>query len=178
MRLVFFGSPEFAEPALRVLHEHHEVVLVVTQPDRPKGRGQKLAPTRIKEVALELGLPCVSPKKIKSGSLWDNLRDARADYFIVTAYGRILPRGILDMPRLGSLNIHPSRLPLHRGPAPVNWALLCGDESTAVTVMEISEEMDAGDIIRVQEVPILPTESGGALLDRCAVIGAALLNEV
>jgi len=178
VRLVFFGSPEFAVPALRLLAEHHDIALVVTQPDRPKGRGQKLAPTPVKQAALELGLPCTSPVRVKGGALWDDLRAAKADYFIVTAYGRILPAGILEMPLRGSLNIHPSRLPLYRGPAPVNWAHMKGDDATAVTIMEITREMDAGDIVRVQEVPIDPAESGGQLLERCAHIGARLLDEV
>ncbi len=176
MKLVFFGSPPFAVPALRLLNEHHEIALVVTQPDRKRGRGQRYAPTAVKTAALDLGLPVLATKRIKSGELPERAQAISPDYFIVTAYGRILPQALLKIPRYGALNIHPSRLPLYRGPAPVNWALLNGEVQTGVAIMEINEEMDAGDILRLVDVEIDPHESAGELLERCAHLGAETLN--
>jgi methionyl-tRNA formyltransferase len=178
MKLVFFGSPDFAIPALEKLNESHDITLVVTQPDRPKGRGRKTAPTPVKVRALELGLQVISPLKIKTGVLAKRLLEEAPDYMIVTAYGRILPNDILAIPKFGSLNIHPSLLPLHRGPAPVNWTLINGDDKTGVTVMEITEKMDAGDIILVKRVNIDPLVSAGDLLNSLSIMGADLLVEI
>jgi methionyl-tRNA formyltransferase len=177
MRVVFFGSPEAALPALRgILAAGYSIELVVTQPDRPAGRGKKLAVSPVKEFALGHGLPVFQPEKIRTDpGAAERLRAARADIFVVVAYGQILPREIIEMPPHKSINLHFSLLPRYRGAAPVQGALLAGETRTGVTVFRLNEKMDEGDILTRSETPILPRECAGELESRLAGIGAALL---
>ena len=178
MKIVFFGSPEFAVPTLIELTRKHRVSLVVTQPDRPKGRGRKLQPTPIKSEAIRLNTPVISPKAIKTDKFFNRLKEENADYFVVSAYGRILPDRILNLPKYGCLNIHPSLLPLFRGPAPVNWTLIKGHKITGVSIIKMNSEMDAGDIVTIQKTAIHPNESAGELLHRLSLMGTSQLLSI
>jgi len=178
LRIVFLGSPEFALPALEALHAAHEIVLVVTQPKRPCGRGQRCLPTPVECRALELGLPVITPTAVRTEGFAARLRALEADYLVVVAYGRILPAAVLGAARNGALNIHPSLLPRWRGPAPVPWTLYHGEETTGVTIMQMNEEMDAGDLVRQVRVSVSPDESADRLLCRLAVLGAEALAGV
>lgn len=178
MRIVFFGSPDFALPALEALHTTHEVALVVTQPPRPCGRGQKCTPTPVQQRAVELGLEVITPKAVRTEAFAVRIQNIRADYLVVVAYGRILPRPVLEAARFGALNIHPSLLPRYRGPAPVPWTLLHGDDMTGVTIMQMNEFMDAGDIVQQVQTPVLPHENADELLQRLAFLGARQVCDV
>ena len=178
MRVVFFGTPEFALPALEGLAREHEIAAVVTQQDRPRGRGRRLMPGPVKKRAEEMGLTVYQPRRLKDDNFLDTLRKFDADYFVVVAYGRILPKVLLDIPRFGCLNIHPSLLPKYRGPAPVNWAIINGDRTTGVTIMELDEGMDTGPIVLQQEVDISEDITAGELLDITARMGADMLLDV
>jgi methionyl-tRNA formyltransferase len=177
MRVVFFGSPEAALPALReLLAAGHAIALVVTQPDKPAGRGKKIAASPVKEFAVSLGLPVFQPEKIRTDPVApERLRTARADIFVIVAYGQILPREIIDIPPRKSVNLHFSLLPRYRGAAPVQGALLDGETRTGVTVFRLNEKMDEGDVLTRSETLILPRETAGELEARLADIGAALL---
>jgi len=175
-RIVFMGTPDFAVPALRKLAEsRHRVVLVVSQPDRPRGRGRKLAPTPVKSAAAELGLAVIQPEKIKTGEFADRLRETAPDLAVVAAFGRILPGEIIDIPRLGTINIHASLLPAYRGAAPIQRAILNGETTTGITIMQMDEGMDTGDILLQREVEIGPDDTSGTLFPRMAETGAELL---
>jgi methionyl-tRNA formyltransferase len=178
LRIVFFGSPEFALPALGALRAAHEVVLVVTQPRRPCGRGQRCLATPVECRAHELGLPVITPAAVRTEAFSARLRALEADYLVVVAYGRILPTGVLSAARHGALNIHPSLLPRWRGPAPVPWTLYHGETDTGVTIMQMNEEMDAGDLVRQVGTPVAAHESADSLLCRLAVLGAEALAGV
>ena len=176
------GTPALAVPCLDALREDHEIVLVVTQPDKPSGRGNKLAPSAVKTRALELGLPLAQPEKARDADFIETLRAARPESMAVVAYGQILPNAILDMPREflphgGCVNLHYSLLPRWRGAAPVQHALLNGDAVTGVTCQWMAQKLDAGDIILQREVPILPDETTGDLWQRLTPIGAEALRE-
>jgi methionyl-tRNA formyltransferase len=175
MNIIFFGSPEFALPTLEKVSEQFCINLVVTQPDKPKGRGRKMNSTPVKKRALELGLKVISPKAIKTEKFENQLKELNPDYFVVVAYGRILPDNILAIPKYGSINIHPSVLPLYRGPAPVNWTLINGEKECGVTIMEITKEMDAGGIIKQKTYPVNPELSAGELLQDLSNQGASLI---
>jgi methionyl-tRNA formyltransferase len=182
MKLVFMGTPALAVPCLDALREDHEIVLVVTQPDKPAGRGNKLAPSAVKSRALELNLPIAQPEKARDAAFLDELRAVRPEGIAVVAYGQILPNAILEMPREfhphgGCVNLHYSLLPRWRGAAPVQHALLSGDEVTGVTCQWMAQKLDAGEIILQQEVPILPDETTGDLWQRLTPIGAGALRE-
>ncbi len=178
-RLVFFGSPEFALPSLRALLEAgYHVALVVTQPDRPAGRGGRLQAPPVKRAALGAGLSVFQPETLRGGEAEERLRAADPDAFVIAAYGKILPQRILDIPRRGSLNVHASLLPRWRGPSPVAAAILAGDRETGVTIMEVTAKMDAGPIVAQRRVPILPDDRTGTLEPRLAAVGAELLVEV
>ena len=172
------GTPDIAATCLeRILADGFQVVGVYTQPDRPTGRGMKLAFSPMKQVALEHGLPVFQPENFREEETVQTLRDLRPDICAVVAYGRILPQKVLDVPGLGCINIHASLLPAYRGSAPYQWAVLDGREKTGVTAMYLCREMDAGDIIDTEETPIGENETAGALLDRLAVLGAGLLSK-
>ncbi len=178
MRILFWGTPDFAVPSLRALvGEGFEIVGVITQPDRPAGRGRRLTPSPVKQVALEEGLTVLTPERPRGDEFLSLLRDLRPDVSVVVAYGHILTREVLDVPRLGSINLHASLLPRLRGAAPINWAIARGDEEAGVTVMRMVEAMDAGPMIHQVSEPILPDETAGELTLRLSEVGAAALVE-
>jgi methionyl-tRNA formyltransferase len=177
MRTVFFGSPEFAVPSLRALLGASEVVAVVTQPDKPAGRGQVPAPPPVKRVALEAGLPVLQPRSAKADELRVELAGLRPDLAVVAAYGKILPQALLDVPRLGCVNVHASILPRYRGAAPVQWAVIRGETETGVSLMRMEAGLDTGPVYQVRRVAIAAEDTGGSLLARLAEIGAAVLVE-
>jgi methionyl-tRNA formyltransferase len=178
MRIVFFGSPEFALPSLEALLEsHHEVVAVVSQPDRPSGRGHAATAPPVKLLALSRGLTTLQPENVSSPESVGTLRALEPDVFIVAAYGQILRQLLLDVPTGGILNVHASLLPRHRGASPVAAAIVAGDEVTGVTLMEMVRALDAGPMLARVEVPISPHDTTGTLEPRLAEAGAALLAE-
>lgn len=178
MRVVFMGTPDIAATCLKkILTDGFQVVGVYTQPDRPKGRGMKLVASPVKLVAQEAGIPVFQPENFREEETVQQLRDLQPDVCAVVAYGRILPQKVLDVPTLGCINIHASVLPKYRGSAPYQWAVLDGLTETGVTAMYLVREMDAGDIIDVSKTPIGENETAGELLDRLAVLGAALLSK-
>jgi methionyl-tRNA formyltransferase len=178
MRILFWGTPEFAVPSLRALDaEGFDLVGVVTQPDRPAGRGRRLRPSAVREEATELGLPVLTPEHPRTEEFTGAIRALRPDVSVVVAYGHILRPEVLAIPRLGSINVHASLLPALRGAAPINWAIARGHTETGVTIMRMVEAMDAGPVLlRVRE-PILPGESAGELSLRLSEVGAAALVE-
>jgi methionyl-tRNA formyltransferase len=177
-RILFMGTPAFAVPSLQALLDHgEEVVAVVTQPDRPKGRGRKLAPPPVKELALAHGLPVLQPTKIRTAEFLDELRAFNADLFVVTAYGRILPGPLLNLPRLGTINVHGSLLPKYRGAAPIQWAILRGEQETGITIMQMDEGMDTGDILLPRALAITPEDTAATLAARMAALGGQTLIE-
>ena len=179
MRIIFMGTPDIAATCLqKLLEDGFDVAAVYTQPDRPKNRGMKLAFSPVKEVALAAGLPVYQPENFRDAETVEALRALQPDVIAVVAYGRILPQSVLDIPPKGCINIHASILPSYRGSAPYQWAVLDGCKETGVTAMYLCREMDAGDIIEISRTPIDPEETAGQLLDRLAVLGAALLSKV
>ena len=178
MRILFMGTPEFAVASLRHLVEAgHEVCGVFTQPDKPKNRGHKLVPTPVKEYALTENIPVFQPEKLRDGTALELVKSLAPELIVVAAYGRILPEDILEAPKYGSINVHSSLLPKYRGAAPINWAILDGEETTGVTIMYMAKELDAGDIILQKETPIGPDEDAQALTARLAELGADALIE-
>ena len=178
LRIVFMGTPEFAVPSLKkIANSHHQIVGVVTQPDRPRGRGLKLHPPPVKQAALELGLsPILQPEDLNDPQFLETLRTLQADVFVVVAF-RILPEAVFTMPPLGTVNLHPSLLPKYRGAAPINWTIIQGETVTGVTTIFIQKKIDAGNIILQKTVPVKPDETAGELHDRLAEIGAQVLLE-
>jgi methionyl-tRNA formyltransferase len=175
-RIVFFGTPDFAVPSLAALLDGpDEVVGVVCQPDRPAGRGQRLHSPPVKELAEQRGIQVAQPIKLRDGRAVEILQGWRPDLIVVAAYGRILPREILDLPPLGCVNVHASLLPKYRGAAPIQWAILCGEAVTGVTIMRMNERMDEGDILLQRSLEILPGETYGELQTRLAAVGAGAL---
>ncbi len=178
MRVIFMGTPDFAVPSLlSLLEEGHEVCAVFTQPDKPRGRGHRLTPSPVKELALERGLPVFQPATLKDEGVQGEIARLGADVIVVVAYGKILPQAVLDMPRLGCVNVHGSLLPKYRGAAPIQWAVLKGEKMTGVTTMFMNAGMDTGDILLCRETPIGPEETAGELFDRLKDMGAELLIE-
>jgi methionyl-tRNA formyltransferase len=172
------GTPAFACPSLEALVAGpHQVVGVVCQPDRPRGRGLGVAMPAVKQVARRHGISVLQPERVRDPTFADALRTLGPDLIVVAAYGRILPRAVLDLPAHGCINVHASLLPRHRGAAPIVWAILAGDPVTGVTIMAMVEEMDAGDVLLQRETPIGPAETGGALETRLAHLGAIALVE-
>lgn len=179
MRIVFFGSAPIGFPLLDALFasSKDEVVAVVTQPDRPGGRKQKLTPCPVKSYASEKGLNILSPEKVGDEESLSALRDLNADLFVVIAYGQYIPPSVLNLPRFGSINLHPSLLPKYRGSSPIQWALVNGDTMTGVTILYVSEKMDSGDIILQKEVPVRPEDNAETLEPVLASAGADLLMD-
>ena len=172
------GTPDFAVPSLRALVDHgYEVVGVFCQPDRPKGRGHKLAACPVKELAQSTGIPVFQPERIKREEGVAMLKSCAPDLCVTAAFGQLLSQEILDIPPLGTINVHSSLLPKHRGSAPINWSIIKGDAVTGVTTMFTDKGMDTGDILLMRETPIGPAENAGELTDRLAVMGAQLLIE-
>ena len=177
LRIVFMGTPEFAVPSLRALvRSGYNVVGVVTTPDKPAGRGQKLHESDVKIAARELGLPILQPEKLRDPAFVSAMEELRPDLGIVIAF-RMLPEVVWAMPRLGTFNLHASLLPQYRGAAPINWAIINGESVTGVTTMQMDEGLDTGDMIQKTEVEITPDETGESLHDKLAAAGAALCVE-
>lgn len=178
MRVLFWGTPDFAVPSLRALDEEgYDVVGVVTQPDRPAGRGRHLTPSAVRRVADAQGLPVLTPEKPQGEDFLAEIRDLAPDISVVVAYGHILRRDVLDVPRIGSFNLHASLLPELRGAAPINWAIVRGYRRTGVTVMRMTEGMDEGPIVLQEEEPIGPSETASELTARLSEMGAVALVE-
>lgn len=178
MKILFWGTPAFAVPSLRALDdEGFDVVGVVTQPDRPAGRGRHLTPSPVKELAREMGVPVLDPERPRGDAFMAEARALEPDLSVVVAYGHILRREVLDLPPMGSINVHASLLPELRGAAPINWAIARGHEVTGVTIMRMVEAMDAGPILHRIEEPILPGESASELTIRLSELGAEALVE-
>jgi methionyl-tRNA formyltransferase len=178
LRIVFAGTPEFSVAPLRaLLDEGYEPVAVYTQPDRPAGRGRKLTPGPVKQLALTRGLPVYQPLSLKGETQQRELAALRPDLLVVVAYGLLLPQAVLDTPRLGCVNIHASLLPRWRGAAPIQRAILAGDEETGITVMQMEAGLDTGPMIHTLRCPITPRDTGGSLHDRLAPLGARALLE-
>ena len=178
MRIVFMGTPDFAVPSLKALVEAgHEICGVFTQPDKPKNRGMKLQMPPVKEYAWSVGLPVFQPAKMRDGEALEILKGLEPELIVVAAYGKILPVEILELPRLGCINVHSSLLPKYRGAAPINWAILNGEDETGVTIMCMAEGMDTGDILAQRATPISIEENAAQLFDRLARMGAELLVE-
>jgi methionyl-tRNA formyltransferase len=176
MRVIFMGTPEFAVPTLDALLEAgHEVARVLSQPDRPVGRGRRLTPPPVARLAQERGLPLLQPKGLRSAEVQAQLAAAAPEAIVVAAYARLLPRAVLDLPRLGCLNVHPSLLPRHRGPAPIQGALLAGDAETGTSIILLEERMDAGPILAQERLPIRPEDDATTLEPVLAAQGARLL---
>ena len=177
MRSVFFGSPDFAVPCLEVLHEISEVAAVISQPDRPAGRGLAMRPPAVKQRALELGLDVWQPKKVRTPDFAEQLRELGADVGVVVAYGRILPRAVLEAPRTGCVNVHASLLPRWRGAAPIQWSIVNGDPETGVTLMQMDEGMDTGPVLATATTVIERDDDAASLSERLSRLGAELLRE-
>jgi len=170
------GTPEFAVPSLdSIIRKDYPIVTVVTQPNRPKGRGRIPAPPPIKVIAEKYGLPVIQPERLKNKDFVDYFSGIYPDLAVVVAFGQILPREILEIPKMGCINVHPSLLPKYRGAAPINWALIRGELKTGVTIILMDEGMDTGDILTQEETMIEPMETFGKLNDRLANMGAKLL---
>ena len=179
MRIVFMGTPEFVVPSLnQLIQDGHNIVGVYTQPDKPKNRGMKLTPPPVKVVAQANHLPVFQPKTLKDEAVQQELAALAPELIVVAAYGKLLPKAVLELPEKGCINVHSSLLPKYRGAAPINWAMLNGEEETGVTIMHMAEALDAGDIIAQAATPIDLNENVEQLHDRLAVMGAELLGKM
>lgn len=178
LRVIFMGSPAFAVPSLtRLLGDGHTLALVVTQPDRPAGRGHGLRPPPVKLAARQHDLPLLQPEKLNEPEALAALAAARPDVIAVVAFGQFLPRAVRELPPLGCVNVHPSLLPKFRGAAPIHWALIAGEAETGVTIMRVEEGMDAGPILLQRGIPIRPEDDAGTLRDRLAALGPSALAD-
>ena len=178
LRVVFMGSPAFAVPSLlRLLADGHRVECVVTQPDRPAGRGQDLRSPPVKLAAEGRGLACLQPEKLNDPGVLGSLAAARPEMIVVVAFGQFLPRAVRELPPLGCINVHASLLPNYRGAAPINWALIAGEVETGVSIMRVEAAMDAGPVLLQRKIPIMPRDDAGMLSDRLAELGAVALAE-
>ena len=176
MRVIFMGTPDFSVGALKALAENgYEIAGVVTQPDKPRGRGKASAMTPVKEAALELGLTVYQPARVREQSFMDTVRALNPDVIVVSAFGQIIPKALLELPRYGCVNIHASLLPKYRGAAPIQWAVMDGEPVSGVTIMQMDEGLDTGDMLAKTEVPLEPDETGGSLFDKLSRAGADLL---
>src|SRR5580765_6885028 len=177
MRLIFLGTPAFAVPSLEAVARKHEIISVVTQPDRPKGRGQELAASPVKQAAVRSGLPVYQPERIRRPEAQAHLAALAPEIMIVVGYGQIIPQAVIDIGPRGIVNVHASLLPKYRGAAPVQWAIVNGETRTGITTMQINAGLDTGDILLQRETEIGPEETALELGERLAVMGAELLIE-
>ncbi|MBQ2696535.1 MAG: methionyl-tRNA formyltransferase [Clostridia bacterium] len=178
MKIVFMGTPDFSVPCLEALIEaDHTVTLVVTQADKPKGRGHKLTPPPVKECAMKYNIPVFQPEKMKDDASFKRLQEAEADLFVVVAYGKILPERVLNLPKYGCINVHASLLPKYRGAAPIQWSIIGGESSTGVTTMQMDVGLDTGDMLLKREIQIEDTDTGETLHDKLSVLGKDVLLE-
>lgn len=175
-KIIFMGTPEFAVSALNALHKNgQDVALVVTQPDRPKGRGRKVFPPPVKEAAINLGYEVIQPPSIRTAEFSDLMAEHQPDFIVVVAFGHIIPKNILAIPKVATLNIHASLLPKYRGPAPIQWAIINGEKETGITIILMDEGLDTGDILLSSKIEMMPDDTSGTLHDRLAELGADLL---
>lgn len=178
MKIVYMGTPDFAVAPLKALYEAgYKISLIVTQPDKPKGRGHKLMPPPVKEFAIEKNIPVYQPLSMKTDEAYERLMQENADLFVVTAYGKILPQRVLDIPPKGCINIHASLLPKYRGAAPIQWSIIKGETKTGITTMMMDAGIDTGDMLLKKETEITETETGESLHDKLAVLGAEAILE-
>jgi len=178
MKIVYMGTPDFAVLPLEALfNDGHEIVLVVTQPDKPKGRGHKLTPSPVKEFAVSHNIPVYQPESAKTDEAYEYLKSFEADLFIVAAYGQILQQRVLDIPKYGCVNIHASLLPAYRGAAPIQWCIIRGEKVTGVTTMQMNAGLDTGDMLVKEEVVITPEDTGETLHDKLAIAGVNTIRE-
>ncbi|AUN15417.1 methionyl-tRNA formyltransferase [Paraclostridium sordellii] len=178
MKIVFMGTPEFAVPCLqKIIDEGHEVLAVVTQPDKPKGRGKKLAMPPVKELALKYNIDVYQPVKAREDSFVEKLKEINPELIVVVAFGQILPKSILDIPKFGCVNVHASLLPKYRGAAPLNWVIINGEEKTGVTTMYMDVGLDTGDMILKSEIPLDDEITAGELHDKMMIQGAEVLKD-
>lgn len=178
MKVIFMGTPDFAVETLEALiKSRHQVVSVVTQPDKPKGRGKAMQVTPVKEVAVRENIPVFQPKKVRDPEVVEELRAINADVIVVVAFGQIIPKSILNLTKYGCINVHGSLLPKYRGAAPIQWAVIDGEEESGITTMQMDEGVDTGDMLLKKVVPIEKDETGGSLFDKLSAEGAALLLE-
>ena len=175
MRVVFMGTPEFAVPTLEALIAHHEVIAVVTQPDKPKGRGKAMACPPVKETAMTHDIPVYQPVRVREESFVGTLRELQPDVIVVVAFGQILPESILNIPPYGCINVHASLLPKYRGAAPMQWAIINGEKETGITTMYMTKGLDTGDMIDTVVIPIDPKETGETLHDKLSAAGGKLI---
>ena len=175
-KIIFMGTPQFSVPGLQALHLNgYDIAGVVTQPDRPKGRGRRITFSPVKQTAMDLGYPVIQPSSIKTPDFADHIKSLKPDFQVVIAYGKILPENVLALPRLGTINIHASLLPKLRGAAPIQWAVINGETETGVCSMRMDKGMDTGDILLTAKEPVKPDDTAGTLHDRLAVKGATVL---
>ncbi len=177
MKVLFMGTPDFSLECLKWLTEHTKVCGVVTQPDKPKGRGHKMMPPPVKEFAMERNIPVFQPETLKNEAFYPQLRELNPDLIVVVAYGQILPSYILEYPKYGCINVHASLLPKWRGAAPLQWCVMAGDLVTGVTTMQMDKGLDTGDMLIKKEIPITPEDTGGSIHDKLSVLGALALAE-
>jgi methionyl-tRNA formyltransferase len=178
MRLVYMGTPRFAVPSLLALAgAGHEIIGVVTRMDKPSGRGQSIAAPPVKTAALSLGLPLHQPRRVREPQFLETLRGLNADVIVVAAYGQILPKEILTLPKYGCINVHASLLPAYRGAAPINWAIIHGDTETGITIMQMDEGMDTGGVLIQESLPIDPKDTAGTLVEKLSELGARLITK-
>ena len=178
MKIIFMGTPDFAVPSLRAIVEAgHEVLAVFTQPDKPRGRKQELTPPETKVCALSCGLPVYQPATLRDGEAMKIIRELEPECIVVAAYGKILPKEIIDYPRYGCINIHGSLLPKYRGAAPIQWAVINGEKETGVTIMQMAEGLDTGDILYVKSIPIGIDDTAESMFDKLADLGAEMIVE-
>ncbi|MCF6461019.1 methionyl-tRNA formyltransferase [Clostridium sp. Cult3] len=178
LNIVFMGSPEFAVPSLESLHHKgHSISLVVTQKDRPKGRGKKLLPTPVKNKALELNLEVYQPDSINSLEGTNKIKELEPDCIVVVAFGQILKKDILNIPKYGCINVHASLLPKYRGAAPINWAIINGEKETGISIMEMDEGLDTGDVLRSKSIAIEDHDDSQSIHDELAILGSQLVVE-
>lgn len=176
MRIVFMGTPDFSVPALKALVEAgHQVIAVVTQPDKPKGRGKEVQMTPVKIQAMEYGIPVYQPAKVREASFVEVLQGMEADVYVVIAFGQLLPKAVLELPKYGCINIHASLLPKYRGAAPIQWCVIDGEGETGITTMMMDVGLDTGDMLEKTVIPIEEKETGGSLHDKLSLAGGALI---
>ena len=176
MRIVFMGTPDFSVPALKALVEAgHQVIAVVTQPDKPKGRGKEVQMTPVKIQAMEYGIPVYQPAKVREASFVEVLKGLEADVYVVIAFGQILPKAVLELPKYGCINIHASLLPKYRGAAPIQWCVIDGEKETGITTMMMDVGLDTGDMLEKAVIPIEEKETGGSLHDKLSMAGGDLI---
>ena len=176
MRIVFMGTPDFSVPALKALVEAgHQVIAVVTQPDKPKGRGKEVQMTPVTIQAMEYGIPVYQPAKVREASFVEVLQGMEADVYVVIAFGQLLPKAVLELPKYGCINIHASLLPKYRGAAPIQWCVIDGERETGITTMMMDVGLDTGDMLEKTVIPIEEKETGGSLHDKLSLAGGALI---